>query len=314
MGGGLSTSLYYTDHGSSCKSNESDKFYDGTSIKNLPLPTLAISPAMNSALRRYGAAMSPTARIGSKLVPEIVASSAEEPPKEKASTMHEVRERLPKRSSIARSSFLNENSIRTLVQEFSNRPLETSYIPPSTAFVATTNPHKLKKGSFAVVPQASTTLSFIYSPTDGPHHEGTVRSLSPAFDALYGQFLVAENGSSFSQSTDHENNSVSKMVYSPGSNSRKPSFLSSDQEANSSSRLGATRKQSFPITSVGGSGKFSGSGNSRAFKSALGLKIELFSPPDQDSPSVRPIDGSDEFVIIAPAAGRPRRKPAKLWG
>eukprot|EP00597_Dinobryon_sp_UTEXLB2267_P009186 CAMPEP_0170084652 /NCGR_PEP_ID=MMETSP0019_2-20121128/19783_1 /TAXON_ID=98059 /ORGANISM="Dinobryon sp., Strain UTEXLB2267" /LENGTH=808 /DNA_ID=CAMNT_0010300823 /DNA_START=372 /DNA_END=2798 /DNA_ORIENTATION=- len=233
--------------------------------------------------------MSPTAKSLIKPVSESTNASTEDP-KEKASTMLDVRERLPKRSSIARSSFLNENSIRTLLQDFSNRHLETSYIPPSTAFVAATNPRKLKAGSFAVVPQASTTLSFMYSPTEGPHHDGTARSLNPAFEALCG--FQAAQGGSFSQSADTENNSVTKIVHSPmaaGSHSRKHSFLLPDADAsgpNSNVRPAATRKPSFLNSSAPGqSSAFNGSGNNRAFKSALGLKIELYSPPAEESPT-----------------------------
>ena len=111
-----------------------------------------------------------------------------------------------------RSSFVNENTIRTLVQELSTRQApETAYIPPTTAFVAATNPRRVKMGSFLVgpetfqnntiytiscfylhnilVPQQSTALSHIYS-SDLPVDATSSRTLSPEFDALYNQFMV----------------------------------------------------------------------------------------------------------------------------
>ena len=132
-----------------------------------------------------------------------------------------------RRQSInTRLSFVNENTIRTLVLEMSTRQApETAYIPPTTAFVAATNPRRVKMGSFlvgrsvahitftlktllqnditpyiysyihtyiqtSVVPQPSTALSHIYSP-DIPVDPTASRTLSPEFDALYNQYMVS---------------------------------------------------------------------------------------------------------------------------
>lgn len=253
----------------SIEENGNDTFDDsGASRKSSFLHNFLTSPSPKMTLNRQRSKQKYTGKVDS----DSALTNEDTVPRVERDRDRETTQRIPRRSSMnTRSSFVNENTIRSLVQEFSTRNQETSYIPPTTAFVAATNPRKLKLGSFAVVPQPSTTLSFIYSPD--ANEANSTRALSPEFDALYSHFMGNESVSNqFDQAELRGIAFKQSFTFDPG-----------EREADESS---ATAKvQPFNSNPSASSTHNSMNNNNRAFRNNLGLKIELFSASEESSPS-----------------------------
>lgn len=265
MGGGFSVPKKIGSSGKeSCEGI--DNFFDENcppeeSYSTMPTPLIAIPPTHANRYRySISGASSPTifATFEENKNSAVSSSHIIDGEKEKEKDRERERERDRDRERIShhkrssmniRSSFLNENNIRSLVQEFSNRTIETSYIPASTAFVAATNTNHMKKNSFAVVPHAATAFSYIISP-EVSHENNEIRSFSPDFSS-YQQHL-SRNGDNIEGTTPQKS---SLHLYTPeGSNKANTAALTTS--------------------------------NNKPLKNPFNLKIELFSPPDDDSPKV----------------------------